>query len=63
VFLDCIQSRRKLVWGLGDDRQEWSIKVEQDHMVMSRDMEDREMMAVVAIWWCHREGMQRRVVE
>jgi len=34
---------------LGDDRQEWSIKVEQDHMVMSRDIEDREMMAVVAI--------------
>jgi len=22
VFLDCIQSRRKPVWGLGNDRQE-----------------------------------------
>jgi len=22
VFLDCIQSRRKLVWGSGNDRQE-----------------------------------------
>ena len=35
VFLDCIQSRRKLVRGLGNDGQEWSIEVEQDHMVMS----------------------------
>jgi len=35
VFLDHIWSRRKLVWGSENDRQEWSIKVEQDHIVMS----------------------------
>ena len=35
VFLDCIQSRRKPVQKLGDIRQESSIKVEQDHMVMT----------------------------
>ena len=35
VFLNCIQSRRKLVWGLGNNGQEWSMEVEQDHMVMS----------------------------
>ena len=63
MFLDHIQSRRKLVWGLGNNRQEWSIEVEQDYMVMSRGIEDREVMAVVVIGWCHREGMQGRVVE
>jgi len=50
VFLDYIQSRRKLVQGLGNDRQEWSIEVKQDHMVMSRGMEDRKVTAVMAIW-------------
>ena len=35
VFLDCIWSRRKPVWGSGNDRQERSIEVEQYHMVMS----------------------------
>jgi len=35
VFLDHIWSRRKLVWGSGNNRQEWSMEVEQDHMVMS----------------------------
>jgi len=28
VFLDHIQSKRKLVWGSGNDRQEWSIEIE-----------------------------------
>jgi len=55
VFLDCIQSRRKLVWGLGDNRQEWSMEVEQDHIVMSKGIEDREVMAVMAAWWYHRK--------
>jgi len=36
VFLDCIQSRRKLVWGLGNDVQESSMEVEQHYMVMAR---------------------------
>jgi len=54
VFLDCIRSRRKLVWGSGNDGQEWSIEVEWDHMVMSRGMEDRKVTAVMAAWWCHR---------
>jgi len=48
VFLDCIQSRRKPVQGSGNNRQEWHIEVEQDHMVMSGGMEDREVMAVMA---------------
>ena len=34
VFLDCIQSRKKPVWDSGNDGQEWSIELEQDHMVM-----------------------------
>ena len=34
VFLDCIRSRKKPVWNSGNDGQEWSIEVEQDHMVM-----------------------------
>jgi len=63
VFLDYIQSRRKLVQGLGNDGQEWSIEVEQDHMVMFRDIKDKEVMAVVAAWWCYREETQERVVE
>jgi len=63
VFLDYIQSRRKLVQGLGNDGQEWSIEVEQDHMVMFRDIKDKEVMAVVAAWWCYREETQGRVVE
>jgi len=50
VFLDHIQSRRKLVRSLGNNRQEWSIEVEQNHMVVSRDIENREMTAVVATW-------------
>jgi len=33
------------------------MEVEQDYMVMSGGMEDREMMAVMATWWCHREEM------
>jgi len=28
MFLDCIQSKRKLVQGLGNDGQEWSMEVE-----------------------------------
>jgi len=35
VFLNYIWSRRKLVQGLGNNGQEWSIEVEQYHMVMS----------------------------
>jgi len=35
VFLDCIWSRRKPVWGSENNRQKQSIEVEQDHMVMS----------------------------
>ena len=57
VFLDNIQSRRKLVWGLGNNGQEQSMEVEQNHIVMSRGIEDRKVMAVMAAWWCHREEM------
>jgi len=32
-------------------------------MVMSRGMEDREVTAVIAAWWCHRKEMRGRVVE
>jgi len=39
------------------------MEVEQDHMVVSGGIEDKEVTAVVAIWWCHREEMQGRVVE
>jgi len=39
------------------------MEVEQDHIVMSRGMEDREVMAVIAAWWYHREETQGRVVE
>jgi len=63
VFLDYIQSRRKPVQGSGNNGQKWSIEVEQDHMVMSGGMEDREVTAVMAAWWCHREETQERVVE
>jgi len=42
VFLDYIQSRRKPVWGLGNNRQEWSIEVEQYYMVMSRRYGEQE---------------------
>jgi len=38
VFLDYIQSRRKLVWDLGNNGQEWSIEVEQDYMVSATDL-------------------------
>ena len=55
VFLNCIQSRRKLVQGSKNNGQEQSMEVEQDHMIMSGDMEDREVTAVVAAWQCHRE--------
>ena len=50
VFLDHIQSRRKLVRGSRNDEQKWSIEVEQDHMVMPRGMEDRKVMAVMTTW-------------
>jgi len=50
MFLDHIWSRRKPVQGSGNDGQEQSIEVEQNYMVMSRGMEDREVMAVVAVW-------------
>jgi len=30
---------------------------------MSGDMEDRKVMAVMAIWWCCREETQGKVVE
>jgi len=40
-------SRRKLVQGLGNNGQEWSMEVEQDHMVMSKGMEDRKVIAVM----------------
>ena len=63
VFLDHIWSRRKLVWGLGNNGQEWNMKVEQNHMVMSGGMEDREVTAVMTIWECHRGETQGRVVE
>ena len=42
VFLDYIWSRRKLVWELGNNRQECSMEVEQDHMVMSWRYEGQE---------------------
>jgi len=32
-------------------------------MVMSGGIENREVMAVIVIWWCPREETQRRVVE
>jgi len=48
VFLDYIWSRRKPVWGLGNNRQDSSMEVEQDHM------EDKKVMAVMAAWWYHR---------
>jgi len=32
-------------------------------MVMSRGIEDREMMAVMATWWCPRKEIQERVIE
>jgi len=50
MFLDHIWSRRKPVQGSVNDGQEQSIEVEQNYMVMSRGMEDREVMAVVAVW-------------
>jgi len=50
VFLDHIWSKKKLVQGLENNRQEWSIKVEQDHVVMSRGIEDRKVMAIIATW-------------
>jgi len=42
VFLDHIQSRRQLVQDLGNNGQEWSMEVEQDHMVISRRYERQE---------------------
>ena len=36
VFLDYIWSKRKPVWGSENNEKEWSIEVEQDHIVMSR---------------------------
>ena len=61
VFLDYIQSRRKLVQGSGNDRQEWSMEVEQDHMVdhviMSGKYEGQEGDV------CYRGEMQERVIE
>jgi len=39
------------------------MEVEQDHMVMSRGIENKKVTAVMASWWCHREEMQERVVE
>jgi len=27
------------------------------------DMENRKMMAIIAIWWCYREETQEKVVE
>jgi len=30
------------------------MEMEQDHMVMSRGIEDREMIAVMSAWQCHR---------
>jgi len=33
------------------------MEVEQNHIVMSRGIEDRKVMAVMAAWWCHREEM------
>ena len=50
VFLDHIWNRRKLVQSLENNRQEWSIEVEQDHMVVSGGIENREMTAVMATW-------------
>jgi len=48
---------------LENNRQEWSMEMEQDHIVMSRGMKNREVIAVMAAWWCYREEMQGRVVE
>ena len=50
VFLDHIRNRRKLVQSLGNNRQEWSIEIEQNHMVVSGGIENREMTAVMATW-------------
>jgi len=30
---------------------------------MSEGMKDREIMAVMTVWWCSREEMQERVIE
>jgi len=35
MFLDHIQSRRKLVQGSGNNGQEWSMEMEQNYIVMS----------------------------
>ena len=50
VFLDHIQSRRKPVRSSRNNKQKWSIEVEQDHMVMPRGIEDRKVMAVMTTW-------------
>ena len=42
VFLDHIWSRRKPVQRSGNNRQEWSMEVEQDHIVMSRRYGEQE---------------------
>jgi len=39
------------------------MEMEQDYMFMSRGMEDREVTAIVATWWCPKEETQGRVVE
>ena len=42
VFLDRIQNRRKLVQGLENNEQKWSMEVEQHHIVMSRRYREQE---------------------
>jgi len=39
------------------------MEVKQDHMVMSRGMENRKVIAIVSAWWCPREETQGRVVK
>jgi len=39
------------------------MEVEQDHMIISGGMEDREVIAIMAIWWCYRGKTRGRVVE
>jgi len=47
VFLDCIQSRRKLVWRSENIGQELSIEIEQDYIVISGRYRGQECDAVI----------------
>ena len=61
VFLDCIQSRRKLVWGITGRSKVW--KWSRITWSCLGGMKDRKVTAVMAAWWCYRGEMQGRVVK